>query len=139
MLAGRLGGDTVHCRWGALTALFTTRRARCGPCTGFGTPTAYSATWEIQLFPAYLNHIMVIPHRFASFTVRLTVPSLISDQTLIRSRHHLSLSVSRLDNRCRSILLPPTHCLLRHARFQFFLSPRHDLFWLPDVFPCSLL
>lgn len=60
----------------------------------FCTPTAYSATWEIQLFPACLNHIMVIPRRFASFTVILTVPSLISDQTLIRSRHHLSLSLS---------------------------------------------
>ncbi len=55
---------------------------------------------------------------------------------LIRSRHHFCLSIHQ---RCRSIFFSPTFYLPQRARFLLFLSPRHDLFWLPDVLLCSFL
>lgn len=140
--AGRVGGDTLCCGCRlllGLTALCVIWRAWLYPCAGAGLAikaSRFGGTWGRSVIPwhsymqAYYSHA-----RKCQMVVRVFIPCLMSDRTLIRSRHHLSLSPPSIIDADQFFSLKLSISL----GMPLFLSPQHDLFWLPDVFLCSLL
>lgn len=124
--AGRVGGGTLHCRW-RLT------RPDSSVCY-------FEASWEAvsvahgDIFAD--NHITAVPAHVSWLSSAHALFNVWPDHN---QKQTSSLSVSSIHHRCRSILFSPTFDLPQYARFPLFLSPRHDLFWLPDVSLCSLL
>lgn len=122
----RVGGGTLHCRW-RLT------RPDSSVCY-------FEASWEAVLVAHgdifADNHITAVPAHVSWLSSAHALCNVWPD---LNQKQTSSLSASSIHHRCRSILFSPTFDLPQYARFPLFLSPRHDLFWLPDVSLCSLL
>lgn len=137
-LAARVGADSQSA-WQPSILLV----GHIYPCVDSGlaikaswdTPTvACGDTWLTTITSRHYNHTTFHAHR-CQLAVKVLIPYLMFDQTLIRSRHHPSLSPPSIIDADPFFILPL--CLPQRARFTLFLSP--NLFWLPDVFLCSFL
>lgn len=95
--AGRVGGDTLHCRWRLLLSLIALGGHGYSPGLAVkASREAATVRWHMgtlcfKIFPSTLNHITAMPADVKP-AIKVLIPCLMSDWTLIRSRHHHSLS-----------------------------------------------
>lgn len=133
--AGWVGGDNPHCGW--RLSLSLTMRLDYVPALAL--LCSYGDTWGLFAL-LHFPLLLILWRPCPQMSIGCQSPhALFNVWTDLNQKQTSSLSVSYIYHRCWSITFSPTLYLSRYARFLLFLNPRHNVFWLPDVFLCSFL